>query len=126
MARILIVEDNPDLLLVLDQLLSVEHEVVTARRGEDGIALARSFDPDAVILDLHLPSMNGIEAGRWMKRNAAPGRLPILVLTAIAGQGEEEAILGSGCCDAYLAKPAPLKDIRQKVDDLLHDRHSVA
>lgn len=126
MARILIVEDNPDLLMVLDQLLSVEHEVATARRGEDGIALARAFDPDAVILDLHLPSMNGIEAGRWMKRNAAPAHLPILVLTAIAGRGDREAILESGCCDAYLAKPAPLKEIRRKVDELLHGEHTPA
>ena len=74
MARILIVEDNPDLLLVLDQSLSAEHEVVTARRGEEGVALTRTFHPEVVILDLQLPSMDGIEAGRWIKRETAPRR----------------------------------------------------
>ena len=81
MARILIVEDNPDLLMILDQLLSVEHEVLTARRGEDGIALVRTERPDVVILDVQLPSMDGIEAGIWMKRETQPAPVPILVLS---------------------------------------------
>ena len=117
MARILIVEDNVDLLGILEQLLSDEHEVLTAQRGEDAIALAEQTPPDAVILDLQLPNMNGIEAGRWMKRRDA--NIQILVLTAMAGRGDAEAVLASGCCDAYLAKPATLDTIRMKVRELL-------
>lgn len=119
MARILIVEDNPDLLMILDQLLSVEHEVLTARRGEDGVALVRTERPDVVILDVQLPSMDGIEAGIWMKRETQPAPVPILVLTGLAGAADQEAILASGCCDLYLAKPAPLARIRESVDQLL-------
>lgn len=117
MARILIVEDNVDLLGILEQLLSDEHEVLTARRGEDAIALAERTPPDAVILDLQLPNMNGIEAGRWMKQQHAS--IQILVLTAMAAPGDAEAVLASGCCDAYLAKPASLDTIRMKVRELL-------
>jgi len=125
MARILIVEDNPDLLLILDQLLSAEHEVLTARRGEDGVALVRLERPDAVILDVQLPTMDGIEAGLWMKRETQPAPVPILVLTGMAGAGDAEAILASGCCDMYLAKPAPLARIRESVETLLSRERSL-
>ncbi|MGH7446092.1 MAG: response regulator, partial [Longimicrobiales bacterium] len=50
--RVLIIEDNTDLLSILEQLLSEDYIVATARRGEDGVALAASFQPDVVILDL--------------------------------------------------------------------------
>lgn len=120
MARILIVEDNPDLLMILDQLLSAEHVVITARRGEEGVAEVRAQRPDAVILDVQLPTMDGIEAGLWMKRETQPEPVPILVLTGMASQGDAEAILGSGCCDMYLAKPAPLARIRESVERLLN------
>lgn len=115
--RVLIVEDNVDLLAILAELLSTEYDVVTARRGEEGVALAIALQPDIVILDLQLPQMDGIEAGRWIKREVAHVR--ILVLTALAGKGDPEAILASGCCDAYMSKPASLDAIRTNVADLL-------
>ena len=115
--RVLIVEDNVDLLAILAELLSSEYAVTTARRGEEGVALALSLQPDVVILDLQLPQMDGIEAGRWIKRDVPNTR--ILVLTALAGKGDPEAILASGCCDAYMPKPASLDAIRSTVADLL-------
>lgn len=115
--KVLIVEDNGDLLAILEQLLSMEYDVRTARRGEEGVTLATSFQPDIVILDLQLPQMDGIEAGLWIKREVEHVR--ILVLTALAGKGEPEAILASGCCDAYMAKPAPLEAIQARVAELL-------
>lgn len=119
MAKILIVEDNPELLAILEELLGAQFEVETARRGEEAIAKAKTFRPDLVILDLQLPSMDGIEAGKWIKQERAPEEVPILALTALAQAGDPEAILRSGCCDAYLAKPASLADIRARVDELL-------
>jgi two-component system, cell cycle response regulator DivK len=120
MARILVVEDNPDLLAILRDLLSTEHEVATARRGEDAVDLAREMDPEVVIMDLQLPAMSGIEAGKWIKQ--ALGDVPILALTALAQTGDADMVLRSGCCDAYLAKPASLTDIRRKVQELLAGR----
>jgi DNA-binding response OmpR family regulator len=115
--RVLIIEDNADLLAILEQLLSEDYVVATARRGEEGVTLATTFRPDVVILDLQLPQMDGIEAGRWIKREL--GTVRILVLTALAGKGDPEAVLASGCCDAYMAKPAPLDAIRARVVELL-------
>lgn len=122
MAKILIIEDNADLLTILRELLSTRYEVVTAMRGEEGIDQARREKPDLIILDLQLPGMDGIEAGKWIKRERAPGEIPILALTALAQEGDPEAVLGSGCCDAYMAKPAPLETVRRRVEDLLAGR----
>ncbi len=119
MAGILIVEDNRDLAAILRELLSQEHEVRTARRGEDALRMVRERAPDLVIMDLQLPGMNGIETGRWIKQQMA---VPILVLTALASAGDPEAVLASGCCDAYMAKPASLAELRRKVNELLAER----
>jgi DNA-binding response OmpR family regulator len=120
MAKILIVEDNVDQLRILRETLKGEHEVATARRGEDGIELARSFRPHLVVLDLHLPAMNGLEAGRWIKGELGADQVRILVLTGMGVRGESRrAILNSGCCDGYLDKPASVTTIRRKVDELL-------
>jgi DNA-binding response OmpR family regulator len=119
MARVLIVEDDADLLKVLRKALGDEHEVQTARRGEDAVAGAKEFEPDLVILDLQLPSMDGIEAGRWIKRELAPREVPILALTGLSQAGDSEVILRSGCCDAYMAKPATISSIRARISALL-------
>lgn len=124
MTRILIVEDNVDLLSILKQLLSSEYQVFTAMRGEDAIEIARAERPELVILDLQLPAMDGIETGRWIKRELA-GDVSILVLTALAEKGDEEAVLASGCCDAYMSKPAPLSAIQERVTELLQRRANV-
>lgn len=119
METILIVEDNPELLGLLRELLSREYHTLTARRGEEAIELARQQRPRVVILDLQLPTMDGIEVGRWIKKELGETRVSILVLTALAAKGDPQAILDSGCCDAYMAKPAALSDIRGKVRELL-------
>jgi DNA-binding response OmpR family regulator len=122
MARILIVEDNPDQMRMLRDSLAREHRIETARLAEDGIALARTFRPDLVILDLRLPAMDGIEAGLWLKREHGGAGVRILVHTALAEPADQEAVLGSGCCDAFLPKPAPPSVVRAHVASLLAAR----
>ena len=117
--RILIVEDNSDLLGILRQVFCAEYEVMTTERGREAIELARSFEPDLVLLDLLLPDMDGMLVGSTIKNEAAPRHVPILVLTAQADIAQESDILSSGCCDAFIAKPATLPTIRAKVDELL-------
>jgi len=121
MARILIVEDNTDLLDILKQLLGRKHQVLGAVRGEEGVELAREHRPDAVILDLMLPSMDGIETGRLIKQELGD-QVAIMVLTALADRGGPSAVLASGCCDAYMAKPATLVEIETQVEELLRRR----
>jgi CheY-like chemotaxis protein len=121
MARILIVEDNVDQLRLLRDVLSPEHEIETARLGEDGIRLAATFRPRLVILDLHLPAMDGIEVGMWLRQEHGPDGIRILVHTALGEPADARRVLGSGCCDAFLAKPAPPSMVRRQVAQLLAD-----
>lgn len=117
MARILIVEDNLDLLRTMSELLSEEHEVMTTDLGETALEMVERDRPDLVMLDIQLPGIDGLETGRRIKGSIGP--VPILVLSALAQNEDTRQILESGCCDAYLAKPAPLAKIRAKVEELL-------
>ena len=117
MARILIVEDNLDLLQTMSELLSDEHEVMMTDLGETALELAEQKRPDLVMLDIQLPGIDGLETGRRLKDSI--GQVPILVLSALAQNEDTRHILESGCCDAYLSKPASLARIRAKVEELL-------
>jgi len=124
-STILIIEDNADLVSILQLLLSEQYDVLSASTGEDGIELAAKSHPDVVILDMQLPHMCGVEVGQRIKRDI--GNVPILVLTALAGKGDPESILASGCCDAYMSKPTPLDVIRAKLGELIdHSRQAQA
>lgn len=123
--RILIVEDNIDLLTILKEVLSADYQVLTADTGEAAVALARTFEPDVVLLDLQLPGMSGVDAGVQIKQEAAPRFVPILVLTALAQTEEGADLLATGCCDAFMVKPAPLPIIRAKVDELLYSHTEI-
>jgi two-component system cell cycle response regulator len=123
-ARILIVEDNPDLLAILEQVLVADFDVRTALCGEDAVAIAQSFHPDVVLMDMQLPGIDGVETGRRIKAEAAPRFVPILVLTALGNMAETE-IVASRCCDAFMSKPAPLVNIRAKVNDLLYSHTGI-
>jgi DNA-binding response OmpR family regulator len=117
LARILIVEDNLDLLYTMSELLSDEHEVMTTDLGETALEMVKENRPDLVMLDIQLPGIDGLETGRRIKGSIGP--IPILVLSALAQTDDTRLILESGACDAYLSKPAPLAKIRAKVEELL-------
>ena len=104
MKKILVVEDvefNRDLLA---QLLEDEYEVITANDGAAGIALAEREHPDLILMDLSLPVVDGWEATRRLKANAALRSIPIIALTAHAMSGDAEKARECGCED-YLSKP---------------------
>ena len=125
MSRILVVEDNEDLRLILEELLGQAHEVRAAASGEVAVQLAAEFRPEAVLLDLQLPDIDGIATGLRIKQ-AVAGDVPILVLTALGEQADREAVLNSGCCDAFLAKPATFAAILAEVEQLLEGSRRVA
>ena len=104
MKKILIVEDvegNQDLIV---QLLEDQYEIFTAANGEEGIQLAERQRPDLILMDLSLPIIDGWEATRRIKANAALQNIPIIALSAHAMTGDEEKARQSGC-DDYLSKP---------------------
>ena len=110
MARVLIVEDNPDNMLLTIMLLeSAGHTVLSAVDAEAGLTLAREEHPDLILMDVQLPGMDGLEATALLKRDEATRGIPVLALTALAMHGDEERIRAAGC-DGYIAKPLGYKD----------------
>jgi two-component system cell cycle response regulator DivK len=105
MARILIVEDSPDNMMLTELLLqSVGHAVLSAVDAEAGLTLARAELPDLILMDIQLPGMDGLEATALLKRDEATRAIPVIALTALAMKGDEERIRAAGC-DGYIAKP---------------------
>ena len=84
--KILAIDDNLDNLItlkaVIDEILP-DTEVLTANNGKDGIYIARSEDPDVILLDIVMPGMDGFEVCKLMKNDPELSILPILFLTAL-------------------------------------------
>ena len=104
MKRILIVEDVQLNLELLTQLLEDEYELVTAGDGAQGVALAEQERPDLILMDMSLPVVDGWEATRRIRANAALKHIPIIGLSAHAMSGDADKALAAGC-DDYLTKP---------------------
>mgnify|MGYP000600712242 FL=1 len=115
--RILIVEDNRDIAANLGDFLSDrDHEVDYAYDGPTGLNLAKTHPFDALVLDLSLPGMDGLEVARQL-RNEAKIDIPILMLTARDQLEDKLAGFDSGA-DDYLVKPFELKEVEARIEVL--------
>lgn len=117
--KILYVEDNDDNIYMLERRLKrVGFTVVIARDGAEGVALAKSEQPDLILMDLSLPVLDGWEATRQIKRDELTGKIPLIVLTANAMTGEREKALDAGC-DDFDTKPVEIDRLLGKIRALL-------
>ena len=99
---VLVVEDNDLNSRLLNDLLQYQgYTVVTTRFGEAALELARRYKPDAILMDIQLPDISGMEATRRIKADQETRAIPIIAVTAFAMPGDEANILASGC-DAYV------------------------
>jgi CheY-like chemotaxis protein len=109
--KILVVEDN-DMNMQLVEFLLEEggYDIVKAASGEEALALTRDQEstPDLILMDIHLPGMDGLSVVREMKANERTSRVPILALTAHAMRGDKDRFLEAGC-DGYISKPIDVK-----------------
>ena len=105
MATVLVIEDNPvNMKLAVMLLETAGHTPISARDAETGLALARTRQPNLILMDVQLPGMDGLAAATLLKADEATRHIPLIALTALAMRGDEERILAAGC-DGYLAKP---------------------
>ncbi|MCE2828167.1 MAG: response regulator [Sphingomonadales bacterium] len=103
--KVLIVEDNElNLKLFTELLRAHQFEVEGLRDGRDALARIRDFAPDLVIMDIQMPHISGLDLIEAMQADADLRAVPVLAVTAYAGKGDEERILGAGA-RGYLSKP---------------------
>jgi len=113
---VLVVEDNDLNSRLLNDLLQYQgYTVVTTRFGEAALELARRYKPDAILMDIQLPDISGMEATRRIKADQETRTIPIIAVTAFAMPGDEANILASGC-DAYVSKPFNVSEFLNLVD----------
>ncbi len=117
-ARVLVVEDNPDMIQLIVGLLSSDYEVLAATDGEQGLALAKKKLPDLVVSDVMMPKMNGFELVRALREDPNTKHIPTVLLTA-RGQVEDRIEGREGGADAHLTKPFRPEELRATVRDLL-------
>ena len=119
MAKILIVEDNEmDRDMLSRRLARRGYEIVMAVDGAEGIATAQTIRPDLILMDMSLPVVDGWQATRRLKADAATRAIPVIGLTAHAMAGDREKVIEAGC-DDYDTKPVELPRLLQKIEALL-------
>ena len=103
--RILVIEDQEDNRAILrDLLTSAGFSVLEAVNGAEGVAKAKSELPDLILMDIQMPVMDGYEATRRIKADAATASIPIIAVTSYALSGDEVRARAAGC-NGYVAKP---------------------
>jgi DNA-binding response OmpR family regulator len=118
-SKILIVDDNSELLTVLRLgFKEAGFTVRTADNGADALKKVRSFAPDLILLDLVLPEMDGFAICETLKKNSVTTSIPIVVLTGLSSQLSRFAGLESGA-DEYLTKPFNFDEVLTKVNRVL-------
>ncbi len=118
MARILIVEDNPDNMKLFKAVLSIRGHAVTGLVGGEGLLEAfRAEPPDIVLLDIQLPGEDGYQLLARLK-SAGVALSPVVALTAHAMTGDREKALAAGF-DGYLTKPIDVGSFAQSVESFL-------
>ena len=122
---ILIVEDNENnRMLVRDVLQSRGYQTAETDSGEEGVRLARERRPALILMDIQLPGMNGMEALKLLRADAATRDIPVMAVTASAMTHDRQKIMATGF-DAYQSKPINVREFVEAVRSLLAARPGV-
>lgn len=125
MIKLLLVEDNEMNRDMLSRRLAKRgFQVVMAVDGAEGVEMARSAQPDLILMDMSLPVMDGWTATRKLKADAPTRGIPVIGLTAHAMAGDREKCLEAGC-DEYDTKPVDFPRLLEKIQAQL-DKKTVA
>jgi two-component system cell cycle response regulator DivK len=124
MPKILVVEDNESNRDMLTRRLNRKgFESLIAVDGRQGVEMARSEQPDVILMDMSLPVLDGWESTRQIKASPETCSIPIIALTAHAMAGDRERALQAGC-DDYDTKPVEFSRLLEKIEALLAHTHA--
>jgi PAS domain S-box-containing protein len=117
---VLYIEDNLSNLKLIERILARrgDVDVVSAMQGRLGVELARQHQPTMILLDLHLPDVNGEEILRRLREDPLTSAIPVVIVTADATAGQVQRLLSAGAA-AYLTKPLDVAKLLSVIDDVL-------
>lgn len=117
MARqILLVEDNQSNRELFVEILRLnkEYELYVAENGMQALEMLETFSPDLILMDIHMPEMDGLAVTRTIKSIPELATIPIVALSALAMKSDIQSALEAGCID-YITKPIRIRDFLEKI-----------
>ena len=118
-ARILVVDDEPDCLSIIQCRLEWCHyEVISACNGEEALKIAEDEKPDLILLDTNMPVMDGLEMLERMRKNPALRETPVIMVTALCERQHIDAASAYGIA-GYVTKPLDFTSLLDKISDIL-------
>src|SRR5689334_11397682 len=122
--KILVVDDEVYIVHILDFSLGMEgYEVITALDGEDALAKAAEHKPDLVVLDIMMPKMDGYEACKRLKSEAATRHIPVILLSAKGRNVDQKTGFEVGA-DDYITKPFSPRKLVERINAILGQGNS--
>ena len=116
---ILLIEDARDaIVMISDYLENAGYHVLAARDGVAGLEQARRSPPSLILMDIQMPTMDGLETTRRLRADPQFRNVPIIALTALAMPGDRERCLAAGVTD-YITKPVSLKKLAETIEKYL-------
>jgi two-component system, cell cycle response regulator DivK len=116
---VLVVEDDDlNMKLVREVLRLGQYGILEATDAGSGIQMAREHRPDLILMDIHLPDMDGLSATRVINADQDLKDIPVVALTALAMKGDREKALEAGCAE-YMTKPFRIQDLLEILDRYL-------
>ena len=116
---ILVVDDSADSLAMISLFLQQQgYRVVTAANGEDGITVATQTIPNLILMDISMPTLDGLGATRRIRENEALRAIPVIAVTAFGTEGFQRAAYDVGV-SGYLTKPIDMDRMNQLIARLL-------
>ena len=122
--KLLIIEDHKDIRFYLKVLFGNDYTIFMAENGKIGLKIAQKEIPDIILTDIMMPEMDGFEVTRLLKEDLKTCHIPIIMLTALAGDGNAVKGLDTGA-DDYILKPFNADILRSKVKRLVENRRSI-
>ena len=123
-SRILIVEDNIELLRLMKRLLQPRYHVLTASNGHEALQTIQTNKLDIVVSDVMMPEMDGYELTNHIKHNEIYSHLPIILLTAKTTEADQQKALLTGA-DGFITKPFKIRDLQLRIDNLIANRQRI-
>lgn len=120
-SKILVVEDNEELLALMLQVLSKNYHVFTAKNGKQAMNIILKEKLDLVVSDVMMPIMDGIELTKQLKANKSFWQLPIILLT-VKNKEEDKTEAYAVGADAYITKPFKFEELEVRINALLANR----
>lgn len=119
--QVLIVEDNPDMLHLLETVLNKKYSIITARNGKEGLTVAQDHTIDLIISDVMMPEMDGLEFCEKIKNKLITSHIPVVLLTAKVLDENKISGYEKGA-DEYISKPFNPELLLIRVENLLQQR----